>query len=67
MSVSMLLLSLYGRKASAKSIELIMLKFLQNLYFWLDLMHENYFEQLKKQPPSLRKNATFSISFNPYI
>lgn len=66
MSVSMLL-SLCGPKATAKSIELIMFKFLQNLYFWLDLMHENYFEQFKKQRPSLRKNATFSISFNAYF
>lgn len=66
MSVSMLMLSLCGPKASAKSIELIMFKFLQNLYFWLDLMHENYFEQFNKQSRHC-ENATFPISVDTYI
>lgn len=58
MSVIMLF-SLCGPKASAISIELIMFKFLQNLYFWLDLMHEHYFEQFKKQPRHCEKPQHF--------
>lgn len=60
MSVSMLLLYLCGFKASAKSVELIMFKFLQNLYFWLDFMQENYFEQFKKQPRHCEKTQHFT-------
>lgn len=63
MSVSMLFLSLCGPKASAKSIELIMFKFLQNLYFWLGLLHENYFEQIKKTTPVIATKRDISHQF----